>query len=130
MLIIFKNIICTSRSGVRLCWEYKKVPKSAYMTHSHAKRNSFSTTLLSQNLHIVRQPKLFIGLTLHRLLEFFLWIITHQVFYPAGYQENILWRFEKNAKIQGQSSNFKVKYIFFLNKATNKCNTSISSNFD
>ena len=38
-------------------------------------------------------------------------------------------RFEKNDKIQGQSSNFKVKYIFFLNRATNKCNTSILSNF-
>ena len=32
----------------------------------------------------------------------------------AGYQENILERFEKNDKIQGQSSNFKVKYNFFF----------------
>ena len=48
----------------------------------------------------------------------------------AGYPENILERFEKNDKIQRQSSNFKVKYIFFKNWATNKCNTSISSNFD
>ena len=32
--------------------------------------------------------------------------------------------------IQGQRSNVKVKYDFLTNKATNKCNTSISFNFD
>ena len=51
----------------------------------------------------------FFGLTLQRLLKFFfidynssgvLWSIS------AGYQENILERFEKKDKIQGQSANF------------------------
>ena len=64
MLIIFKNLICTSRSGVKLCREYKTVHKSAYLTHSHShtKWNSFATTLLSQHLHSLFWTGIFLKL--------------------------------------------------------------------
>ena len=48
--------------GVKLCWEYKTVLKSAYLTHSHTKWNSFSTTLISQHLHSLFSTGIFLNL--------------------------------------------------------------------
>ena len=69
--------------------------------------------LRSTIILVVRQPKLFFGLTLHRLFKFFLWIITHQVFYEAYPPDIKRIPLSVRKKIQGKVQIWRSNIYFF-----------------